>query len=187
MIVKTLKFRPPHVYMQTYIPNCIVQWMQFAESANIRAHLEIYYKLVDTFTHTHTCFVHNSLLYADSFHDWRGCWYQDVREQEVICTENNRKERQQTKRNWNCKWINNKISASPQCLGSHKFSSSHCRYWMKRLHPLLGSWRRYANVTVYEQIGHNAQKCKNSLFLQHNNSGTTMCPEPILGIGIVEG
>ena len=42
-------------------------------------------------------------------------------------------------------------------------------------------------VTVHEQIRHNAQKHKNSLFSQHHNSGTTCTIgiESILGIGVV--
>ena len=42
-------------------------------------------------------------------------------------------------------------------------------------------------VIVHMQIGHNVQKRKNSLFLQHHNSGTTMCPELIFGMGDLEG
>ena len=38
--------------------------------------------------------------------------------------------------------------------------------------------------TVHEQIGHNAKKCENIVFLQHQNSGTTMSPELILGVAV---
>ena len=42
-------------------------------------------------------------------------------------------------------------------------------------------------VIVHEQIGHNAQKRENKVFLQHHSSGTTMSPELILGMAVIEG
>ena len=41
-------------------------------------------------------------------------------------------------------------------------------------------------VTVHEQIGHNAHKRENRVFLQHHSSGTTMSPELILGMAVIE-
>ena len=42
-------------------------------------------------------------------------------------------------------------------------------------------------VTVHEPIGHNAQKCANTVFWQHHSSGTTMSSELFLGVAVIEG
>ena len=49
---------------------------------------------------------------------------------------------------------------------------------------LISLHRSILNVSVHEQIGHNAQK---RVFLQHHSSGTTMSPELILGMAVIEG
>ena len=41
-------------------------------------------------------------------------------------------------------------------------------------------------VTVHEQIGHNAQKRENRVFLQHHSSGTAMSSELIRGMAVIE-
>ena len=50
-----------------------------------------------------------------------------------------------------------------------------------------GTWE-YINTHNVMYI-HNMwpNRAKKRLFLQHHNSGTTMSPEPILGMGVVEG
>ena len=49
------------------------------------------------------------------------------------------------------------------------------------------SQRAYIYVTVHEQIGHNAQKREYWVFLQHHSSGTTMSPDLIFGLAVIEG
>ena len=43
------------------------------------------------------------------------------------------------------------------------------------------------HVTVHEQIRDNAQKCENTLYSQRHNSGTTMNPELLPGMAVIEG
>ena len=42
-------------------------------------------------------------------------------------------------------------------------------------------------VTVHGQIGHNAQKRENRVFLQHHSSGTTVSSELFRGMAVIEG
>ena len=58
--------------------------------------------------------------------------------------------------------------------------------WLQQLFqtPVFFAWLRY--VTVHEQIGRNAQKRENRVFLQHHSSGTTMSSELILDMAVTE-